>query len=62
MRLRGGTQAIGQEADSSQAATALSLATQYGATNTTLVRVLNSGDNSDVSQTNSVDSDATAAT
>ena len=29
-----GTQAIGQEADSSQAATALSLATQYGATNT----------------------------
>ena len=58
----GGTQAVGQEADSSQAATALSYAKQAGAGNTnTPVRVLSSGDNGNVSQTNSVDSGATAA-
>ena len=58
----GGTQAIGQEADSNQAAKALSVATQYGASNTNIpVRVLNPGDNGSVSQTNSVESDATAA-
>ena len=58
----GGTQATGQEAESSQAATALSYAKQSGASNkNTPVRVLSPGDNGDVSQTNSVDSDATAA-
>ena len=58
----GGTQAVGQEADSSQAATALSYAKQSGASNTNIpVRVLSPGDNGDVSQTNSVESDATAA-
>ena len=58
----GGTQATGQEADSSQAATALSYATQSGASNTNIpVRVLSPGDNGNVSQSNSVDSDATAA-
>ena len=58
----GGTQATGQEADSSQAATALSYAKQSGASNTNIpVRVLSPGDNGDVSQTNSVESDATAA-
>jgi hypothetical protein len=58
----GGTQAIGQEADSSQAATALSYASQSGASNTNIpVRVLSPGDNGNVSQSNSVDSDATAA-
>ena len=58
----GGTQATGQKADSSQAATALSYAKQSGASNkNTPVRVLSPGDNGDVSQTNSVDSDATAA-
>ena len=58
----GGTQATGQEADSSQAATALSYAKQSGASNTNIpVRVLSPGDNGDVTQTNSVESDATAA-
>ena len=58
----GGTQAIGQEADSSQAANALSYAKQDGASNTNIgVRVLNWGDNGSVTQSNSVDSDATAA-
>ena len=58
----GGTQAVGQEADSSQAAAALSLATQSGASNTNIpVRVLSPGDNGNVSQSNSVESDATAA-
>ena len=58
----GGTQATGQEADSSQAATALSYAQQSGASNKNIpVRVLSPGDNGDVSQTNSVESDATAA-
>ena len=58
----GGTQAVGQEADSSQAATALSYAKQSGASNkNTPVRVLTPGDNGNVSQTNSVESGATAA-
>ena len=58
----GGTQAVGQEADSSQAATALSYAQQSGASNTNIpVRVLRPGDNGNVSQTNSVESGATAA-
>ena len=58
----GGTQAVGQEADSSQAAGALSYATQSGASNTNIpVRVLSPGDNGNVSQSNSVESDATAA-
>ena len=58
----GGTQAVGQKADSSQAATALSYAKQSGASNTNIpVRVLNPGDNGNVSQTNSVESGATAA-
>ena len=58
----GGTQAVGQEADSSQAATALSYAKQAGASNkNTPVRVLSPGDNGNVSQTNSVESGATAA-
>ncbi len=58
----GGTQAVGQEADSSQAATALSYAKQSGASNkNTPVRVLSPGDNGNVSQTNSVESGATAA-
>jgi hypothetical protein len=57
----GGTQATGQEADSSQAATALSYAKQSGASNTNIpVRVLSPGDNGDVTQSNSVESDATA--
>nr|MBA2763329.1 hypothetical protein [Thermoleophilaceae bacterium] len=59
---KGGTQAIGQEADSSQAAQALSVAKQDGASNTNIpVRVLSPGDDGSVSQTNSVESDATAA-
>ena len=58
----GGTQAVGQKADSSQAATALSYAKQSGASNKNIpVRVLSPGDNGDVTQTNSVESDATAA-
>ena len=58
----GGTQAVGQEADSSQAAGALSYASQSGAGNTNIpVRVLSPGDNGDVEQSNSVESDATAA-
>ena len=57
----GGTQAVGQQADSSQAATALSYAKQSGASNTnTPVRVLSPGDNGNVSQSNSVESGATA--
>ena len=59
---REGIQAVGQEADSNQAATALSFAWQGGASNSNIpVRVLSDGDNGDVSQTNSVESDATAA-
>ena len=58
----GGTQAVGQEADSNQAAKALSVATQHGASNSNIpVRVLKPGNNGSVSQTNSVESDATAA-
>lgn len=58
----GGTQATGQKADSSQAATALSYAQQSGASNTNIpVRVLSPGDNGNVSQSNSVESGATAA-
>jgi hypothetical protein len=58
----GGTQAVGQEADSDQAAAALSLATQQDASNTNIpVRVLSDGDDGSVTQTNSVGSDATAA-
>ena len=58
----GGTQAVGQEAESSQAATALSYAKQSGASNTNIpVRVLSPGDNGNVTQSNSVESDATAA-
>ncbi len=58
----GGTQAIGQESKNEQAATALSLATQLGASNTNVpVRVLSPGDDGSVRQSNSVDSGATAA-
>ncbi len=58
----GGTQALGQEADSSQAATALSYASQSGASNKNIpVRVLSPGDNGNVTQSNTVGSNATAA-
>ncbi len=58
----GGTQAIGQDADNSQSAQALSYATQSGASNTNVpVRVLSPGDNGSVSQSNGVESNATAA-
>ena len=57
----GGTQAIGQEAKNEQAAIGLSAALQLGASNSnTPVRVDSKGDSGDVSQSNSVDSDATA--
>lgn len=57
----GGTQAIGQDADNDQSATALSAAKQDGATNRNIpVRVLSDGYGGDVTQTNSVDSSATA--
>ena len=56
-----GTQAIGQEAKNEQAAIALSGAFQHGASNSnTPVRVDSKGDDGDVTQWNSVDSDATA--
>jgi len=58
----GGTQAVGQSATNDQAATALSLATQTGASNSNIpVRVLSPGDDGSVEQANGVDSDATAA-
>ncbi len=58
----GGTQAIGQSASNDQAAAALSLATQAGASNTNIpVRVLSDGNDGSVEQKNSVESDATAA-
>jgi hypothetical protein len=58
----GGTQAIGQDADNSQSAQALSYATQSGASNTNIpVRVLSPGNDGSVSQSNSVESNATAA-
>ena len=57
-----GTQAIGQEAKNDQSAGAASLANQVGASNGNVsVRVLSPGDDGHVSQSNSVDSDATAA-
>ena len=56
-----GIQAIGQEAKSEQDAAALSAALQFGASNeNTPVRVDSKGDDGDVSQSNSVDSDAKA--
>ena len=56
----GGTQAIGQEAKNEQAAIGLSAALQFGASNSnTPVRVDSKGDSGDVSQSNSVDSQAT---
>ena len=56
-----GIQAIGQDAESTQSAAALSAATQSGASNTnTPVRVGSEGDDGDVSQSNSVESDAKA--
>ena len=56
-----GIQAIGQDAESTQSAAALSAATQSGASNTnTPVRVGSDGDDGDVSQSNSVESDANA--
>ena len=57
----GGTQAIGQDADNDQSATALSAAKQHGATNRNIpVRVLSPGDGGDVTQSNSVNSSADA--
>ena len=57
----GGIQAIGQEAKNEQAAIGLSAALQHGASNSnTPVRVDSKGDGGRVSQSNSVDSDATA--
>jgi hypothetical protein len=57
-----GVQTSSQAAANEQAAAALSLATQTGASNTNVpVRVGSSGDNGDVSQTNSVDSEANAS-
>ena len=56
----GGTQAIGQEAKNEQAAIGLSAALQFGASNSNSpVRVDSKGDSGDVSQSNSVDSNAT---
>ena len=58
----GGIQAIGQEAKNEQDAGALSFALQHGASNSnTPVRVDSKGDDGRVTQTNSVESDATAA-
>src|SRR5829696_1358601 len=57
-----GIQATGQEAKSDQSAAAASYAEQSGASNTNIpVRVLSPGDDGDVEQSNSVESDATAA-
>jgi hypothetical protein len=57
----GGIQAIGQSARNDQSAAALSAALQHGASNTnTPVRVASYGDEGHVSQSNTVDSDATA--
>jgi hypothetical protein len=56
-----GSQTTGQAASNEQAAGALSVAAQDGAKNVNIpVRVLSPGDGGDVSQTNSVKSDATA--
>jgi hypothetical protein len=57
----GGTQAVGQDADSSQAAAALSHAVQHGASNENIdVRVQSPGDAGNVSQSNTVVSGAAA--
>jgi hypothetical protein len=57
-----GVQTSSQSAANEQAAAALSLASQTGAKNTNVpIRVGSSGDNGDVSQTNSVDSEANAS-
>jgi hypothetical protein len=57
----GGTQVIGQEADSDQKAAALSATKQEKPSNTNIsVRVLSPGDDGDVTQTNTASSDATA--
>ena len=59
----GGTQAIGQDADNDQSAAALSAAKQDGATQRTSPSACSGrGDGGDVSQSNSVDSSATAGT
>jgi hypothetical protein len=58
----GGTQAVGQEASSSQAAGALSHAAQQGASNENIsVRVQSPGDDGSVSQSNTAASGAAAA-
>ena len=57
----GGTQAVGQEADSSQAAGALSYASQSGASNENIsVRVQSPGNDGNVSQSNTAASGAAA--
>jgi hypothetical protein len=57
----GGTQLIGQSAESEQDAAALAVTEQERPSNTnTAVRVLSPGDSGDVSQTNEASSDATA--
>jgi hypothetical protein len=57
-----GVQTADQSAGNEQAAAALSLASQTGAKNTNVpIRVGSEGDNGDVSQTNSVESEATAS-
>jgi hypothetical protein len=57
-----GVQTSSQSAANEQAAAALSLASQTGAKNTNVpIRVGSEGDNGDVSQTNSVESEATAS-
>jgi hypothetical protein len=58
----GGTQVIGQSADSEQDATALAKTIQEKPSNTNVsVRVLSPGDDGDVTQTNTATSDAKAA-
>jgi hypothetical protein len=57
-----GIQVAGQQSKNEQAALGLSIATQKGASNSnTPIRVKSPGDNGRVEQTNSVDSEATAA-
>jgi hypothetical protein len=57
----GGTQAIGQSADSDQKAVAAAKTVQVKPSNTNIsVRVLSPGDDGDVTQTNTASSDATA--
>ena len=57
----GATQAVGQKAENHQSATAKSLVVQAKPQNSNIsVRVLSPGDDGDVTQTNSVSSDATA--